>query len=203
MTTLIEIRHPLDGSQFSSEQLTARYEDEIASMSGHLAALESFVLPVARRRLSGTGLGAIDLRVQAHHLKRVLRRMEGRLRGGPRTGRSSTHDLHASMVKEFDALVAGEQEMVGHLNAQLDPVRRDRLVSVLARTSLRAPTRPHPHVPHIRGLSALAYRVCARLDRVLDTVDGRALHRRSPAASAAPAQAGFPVPVSASSDGGS
>ena len=35
MTTLIEIRHPLDGSQFSSEQLTARYEDEIASMSGH------------------------------------------------------------------------------------------------------------------------------------------------------------------------
>ena len=38
---------------------------------------------------------------------------------------------------------------------------------------MKAPTRPHPHLPH-RGITgAIAFRVDAVRDRVLDTMDSR------------------------------
>lgn len=142
----------------------------MASTSRHLAALSAALLPYARN---------LD-REQAHDFVAQCRRLEfalveakAKLYGGAFAIHRTWRDVWADVVREFDATMELESQMVEALSGHLEPETMDALAIRLYHAELHAPTRPHPRAPH-HGLSGrVARRMLNTVDRFWDTAEGR------------------------------
>jgi hypothetical protein len=162
------------------------YDAEVATLSGHLAAVETVVHPVARKRLPG---GHASVAAQLRLARRVelhMRLLEGRLHGDTLAAPMSLGALQAQLTDLVALYCEGELSMARQLDAHLPAEQRRALVGALTSAVRRAPTRPHPYTPHPRGLGRLMFAVCAVWDRAFDVMDNRVVPAMRPPRSVPP-----------------
>lgn len=144
----------------------------VAWSSTHLAASDSVLYPVARRRLPEGRRRVRAARAHDHLLQQALCRLDRRLTGASHL---DALPLAAFVQKALTALrvhAENELELLELLLPRLDAAEQQELVDRMAAATDQAPTRPHPHTRHTL-LSPLVARLDAMVDRARDVMDNR------------------------------
>lgn len=144
----------------------------LASTSRHLNAVIAVVVPAARHRLDDGRDRAREFITQARRLEAALFQVKARLYGSTYAVRRSWESVWADVRTEFDATWELEERLATDLAARHtddDPDWGDRLY----RAELKAPTRPHPYVPHQGVAGRVARRAALQVDRFWDAAEGR------------------------------
>jgi hypothetical protein len=145
----------------------------VARLSGHLAAVQRAVYPVARRRL-GDNLHLLeDCRALARKTQWALRLLECRLAGEVTAAGHEAGTVHAWLGQCLDAYRSAERVMVAGVEERLTTRECEQLALAYRAALARAPTRPHPRGPRAGWPGRIAFRLHASWDRVLDAVDSR------------------------------
>jgi hypothetical protein len=144
----------------------------LASASRHHGAVLDVLVPAVRRRLPDGEDRAQEFVHRSRELEIALFNVKAKLYGSTYAIKRSWESIWADVRTEFDATWALERKLVDELAAHRhedDPDWGERLYHA----ELRAPTRPHPYVPH-RGLGGkLARTVALRVDRFWDMTESR------------------------------
>ena len=146
--------------------------DTVVWLSAHLAACQHTVHRAAGR-LPAAGRALAALRNADLELERVLRRVEQHHAGDSLAAQLNEERLDAVLRRALDAHDAAERDLVEGLMERLGDRDAEALMASYDEALQHAPTRPHPHTPHRGLLGALAFRVDAVRDKVMDTMDGR------------------------------
>lgn len=144
----------------------------LATVSRHLAATATVLVPIARRRLPDGADRVKDHLAQARRLSRELALVKAKLYGSVYAGGMTWSRLWEAVDREYRALTALQVALVQDLDAHPEVDDPD-LVLRLHRAELRAPTRPHPYLPQQGAPGAVARAVARRVDGFWDTVEGR------------------------------
>lgn len=143
----------------------------LAATSRHLNAVESVVLPAARKRIAG---GLVRRYVRASKdLERALVSVKAREYGSAYAVSLRWTDIWADVRTRLDAQQRAERELVTALTATLDGDAESRLTDRLERVEPLVASRPHPHVPHLGLLGLLARRALHVVDSFWDATEGR------------------------------
>src|SRR3954452_17621694 len=147
--------------------------DAVVWLSAHLAAVGRVITPVATSRLGETAAAQREGHRRDLELERMLRIAERRHSGDVLASGLDAERLRTSILSRLDAHAEIEHTRLTALADLLDDEEQRSLAEAYLHALMTAPTRPHPHLPH-RGLSgAIAFRVNAARDRLLDTMDSR------------------------------
>jgi hypothetical protein len=145
----------------------------LATSSRRVSALEAVLVDAVRRHLGPAR--ADELRQACHALQLAMRTMHTRLYGSSQSMRMPWSDIWADVERHLETLLRLEQELAADLADLVPEHDLDAISGRLIATQLRAPTRPHPHLPR-RGLRGrLARRLASRADAFWDGVQGRAV----------------------------
>ena len=161
--------------------------DAVVWLSAHLAAGQRTVHRTAART-PGTARELNALRAADAELERVLRRVEQRHAGDSLAAQLDERRLGEALRSALARHCSTECDVVSGLVERLDSADVDVLMASYDDALRHAPTRPHPHTPHRGPLGALAFRVDAVRDKVMDTMDGR--HVPTPRTSREPRRPG-------------
>lgn len=145
--------------------------DAVVWLSAHLAAVARVIEPAARR-------DADPLVVGRHHdalhaLQRLLRVAERRHSGDALASAIDSGRLSGAMLRAIRDHEHAESELLQSLERALPAADIERLSTSYRHALEHAPTRPHPHAPHHGVFGAIAFRVDAVRDRVMNTMDSR------------------------------
>lgn len=144
----------------------------LASASRHLAAVTSVVVPAARTHLDDGVAKAREFVEHCRRLEMALNQVKAKLYGSSYAVRRSWTSIWNDVRDEFEATARLETRLVediaSHLHEQ-DPDWGEELYHA----ELRAPTRPHPFIPHQGARGKVARAVALRVDRFWDTAEGR------------------------------
>jgi hypothetical protein len=149
------------------------YDAEVAALSGHLAAIEAVLYPVARHRLDGGRAVVATHQRLARRIERLMRLIEGRFYGDAYAIDRRVEPLQRRLASLVRAYRRSELELARRLDATLTTAQRRAVAESLDAAMEHAPTRPHPYTPHSRWLAKLLFRVCAVWDNALDVMDNR------------------------------
>lgn len=151
-----------------------------AGTSRHLHAVDEALLPAVSAHVENGSALVHEYLPTARHLEVLLFHVKAHEYGSTW---ETTHDWPTLWGEVEQALVAQqvkEEELVSHLAEEASD---DVLVLVAGRMTLaerRAPSRPHPHLPHT-GLSGKVVRRLARpVDAIWDSVEGRSVGNPKP-----------------------
>jgi ribosomal protein S18 acetylase RimI-like enzyme len=147
--------------------------DAIAWLSAHLAASARTVRSVASRRLQEPTAAVREITRRDVELERMLRIAERRHSGDALAAGLDTERLRQSLLQRLEAHAETEHIRLAALSEALSVEDEWSLAESYLDALVKAPTRPHPHLPHHGVVGAIAFRVEAVRDRVLDTMDGR------------------------------
>lgn len=147
--------------------------DGVVWASAHLAAFERAVLPVVRRVIGDGRAAVAAVRRHATRLEGVLRMLERRETGDVLAAQMDEERLCRELVDLLTEHARMERVLLVRLGDRLNAAEQDALAAAYRRALEHAPTRPHPHVPHSGPLGALAFRVDAVRDRLMDVMDAR------------------------------
>ena len=165
-----------------------KHLDAVVWLSAHVAAGQRAVHRAARQLPGVTRLALDRARAADHELEIVLRRAEQRFSGDSLAAQLDGTRLERDLRLALDRHALAECELVTALADRLDDNLIDDVSASYDGALRHAPTRPHPHVPHRGLLGAVAFRVDAMRDRVMDTMDAR--HVPSPRTERQPRTAG-------------
>jgi hypothetical protein len=144
----------------------------LASASRHLAAVTAVLIPAARRRLPEGRERTAEFIGRCKSLEIALNQVKAKLYGSTYAIRRRWPDIWDEVRTEFEAL----WELERALARDLVEHRRDDdpdWSQLLHLGELKAPTRPHPYLPH-QGLPGRTARAVAlRVDRFWDAAEGR------------------------------
>jgi hypothetical protein len=145
----------------------------LASTSRHVAAANAVLLPaVTRQGPDGRHL-AHEFARQSRRLEAAMFQVKGKLYGSTYSIRRPWTTVWGEVHDELEAWFGLEESLVAHIAA--DPDVRRNLAQRLYVGETRAPSRPHPYLPH-RGLAGrVARRVARGVDQFWDTAEGRML----------------------------
>src|SRR3954464_13149020 len=147
--------------------------DAVVWLSAHLAAVGRVITPVATSRLGETAAAQREGHRRDLELERMLRIAERCHSGDVLASGIEGERLRTSILSRLDAHAEVEHTRLTALADLLDVEEQRALAEAYLDALKKAPTRPHPHLPH-HGLSgAIAFRVNAVRDRLLDTMDSR------------------------------
>jgi len=146
--------------------------DAVVWLSAHLAACQRTVHRAAAGE-AGTSAALNALRAADFELERVLRRVEQRHAGDALAAQLDEHRLGEALRRALRRHSDAECDVVSRLVERLPAPDVDALMASYDDALRHAPTRPHPHAPHRGLLGALAFRVDAMRDKLMDTMDGR------------------------------
>jgi hypothetical protein len=145
----------------------------VVRLSGHLAAMQRTVYPVARRRLGGDLSLLQECRAHARETGWALRLLHCHLAGdGAAAGRKPEH-VHGWLEQCLAGYRPAERALVARMEDRLTAGEREQLALGYRAALDRAPTRPHPRGPHTGWPGRLAFRLHAFWDGVLDGIDSR------------------------------
>lgn len=147
--------------------------DAIVWLSAHLAAVARTIRPVASRRLEEPAVALRDITRRDVELERMLRIAERRHSGDALAAGLDLERLRLSMLERLEAHTETEHTRLAALTKVLSVEEERSLAEAYLDALVKAPTRPHPHLPHHGVVGAIAFRVEAVRDRLLDTMDGR------------------------------
>jgi hypothetical protein len=145
----------------------------LASGSRHLAAIHAVLLPLARRRLPEGAHRAHEYAHQSKRLEVALAATKAKLYGSAYAVTRPWSEIWEEVRRELAATLELERELVADLSHHLGDAEHGELIDRLYRAEQRAPTRPHPYVPHLGIRGKLARGVCRRVDQFWDTTEGR------------------------------
>ncbi len=145
----------------------------LASTSRHLAAVNAVLAPAARRHLDHGHRRVHELTQQSRRLELALAQLKAKLYGSAGVVRRPWISVWEETERELAATRALEFSLVTDLRDALTPVQQSQLAERLHRSERRAPTRPHPFLPHRGASGRLARQVARRVDRFWDTAEGR------------------------------
>jgi len=145
----------------------------LASGSRHLAAIHAVLIPLARRRLPEGSHRAHEYAHQSKHLEVALAATKAKLYGSAYAVTRPWSEIWEEVRRELAATLELERELVADLSHHLGDAEHGELIDRLYRAEQRAPTRPHPYVPHLGIRGKLARGVCRRVDQFWDTTEGR------------------------------
>ncbi|HET7311113.1 MAG TPA: hypothetical protein VFJ17_07285 [Mycobacteriales bacterium] len=152
---------------------SARPLDAIVWLSAHLAAVARTIRPVASRRLDEPAAVLRDITRRDVELERMLRIAERRHSGDALAAGLDTARLRRSLLERLTTHAEAEHARLAALGERLSVDEQRALADSYLDALAKAPTRPHPHLPHDGVVGAIAFRVEAVRDRLLDTMDGR------------------------------
>lgn len=144
----------------------------LASASRHNAAVNAVLVPAARRLPDGPRL-THEFVHRSRALERSLFELKSKLYGSAYAVRLPWSVVWSDVRRDFDAAWQAEHDLVNSLATVLDKAGADDLADRLYRCELRAPTRPHPYLPHQRVAGRVARKVSRQVDRFWDTAEGR------------------------------
>lgn len=152
---------------------TERPLDAIVWLSAHLAATARTIRPIAARRLSESAAAVREVTRRDVELERMLRIAERRHSGDALAAGLDSGRLRDSLMERLAAHADTEHQRLAALSQVLSGDEERSLAESYLDALVKAPTRPHPHLPHDGVVGAIAFRVEAVRDRLLDTMDGR------------------------------
>jgi hypothetical protein len=147
--------------------------DAVVWLSAHLAAVARTIRPVASRVLGEPAATLRDITRRDVELERMLRIAERRYSGDALAAGLDIERLRVSLLERLETHGETEHARLAALTAVLSGDEERALAESYLDALVKAPTRPHPHLPHHGVVGAIAYRVEAVRDRLLDTMDGR------------------------------
>jgi hypothetical protein len=183
LTTNVELTHEVLAARLDDARHSKPTKDRprdrfpstdrfLASASRHVAAVNSVLLPAAAHQPEGRQF-AKEFARQSRRLEAAMAQAKGKLYGSTYSIRSPWTSVWGEIHDELEAWFAMEASLVERLKAS--PDARKKLAERLYAVESRAPSRPHPYLPH-RGLPGRAARRVARgVDRFWDTAEGRML----------------------------
>jgi len=145
----------------------------LASSSRHLAAVNAVLVPAARRELPDGSHRAHEFSRQCRHLEAALAQTKAKLYGSAYAVSEPWPEIWHDVRREFDRTMTMEHDLTSSLAEHLDDEENEALVDRLYRAERKAPTRPHPYVPHLGVTGRVARGVCRQVDRFWDTAEGR------------------------------
>jgi hypothetical protein len=149
------------------------YDAEVATLSGHLAAVEAVLYPVARKRLDGGRAEVAAQQRLSRRIERLMRLIEGHFYGEVHAIDMRVEPLQRRLVQLVEDSRRTELDLARRLDATLTAAQRRAVAESFAAARKHAPTRPHPYTPHTRGLAGFAFQLCALWDRAFDVMDNR------------------------------
>jgi len=120
-------------------------------------------------------------------IEQLLRVLEQQLTGDALAAHIDQKLLVRSLADRLVEYVEQEGRLLDLLRSRLSFEAQRDLAAAYQRALQHGPTRPHPHAPHGRMLSRLAYRLNGSRDRLMDTLDSR--HVPTPHRSRSPVKA--------------
>lgn len=150
----------------------------LAAASRHLNTIESVLLPVAQKQLSDDQDLVHDYVRASKDLEAALVIAKGREYGSAYAVSMRWEDVWATVRKGLDDLRRRELELAAALEPRLDETALDDLVGRMHRFEPNAPSRPHPHAPHLGLLGHLSRRFLHAVDSFWDTAEGRMVPER-------------------------
>ncbi|HET6167966.1 MAG TPA: hypothetical protein VFE07_14135 [Marmoricola sp.] len=153
----------------------------LAATSRHLNAVESVLLPVAQKRLDDTDLVHDYVRA-SKDLEMALVDAKGREYGSAYSVSMSWQEVWDAVRTRLERERAVELELAQRLEGELDAVELDALADRLETAEPDAPSRPHPHAPHLGAKGRVARRVLHTIDAFWDTAEGRIVPEKEHAA---------------------
>jgi hypothetical protein len=170
-------RHVLAMDGYDQEDA---YDAEVATLSGHLAAVEAVLYPVARKSLDGGRAEVAAQQRLSRRIERLMRLIEGHFYGEVYAIDMRVEPLQRQLEQLVEASRRCELDLARRLDAALTAAQRRVVADDFAAARKRAPTRPHPYTPHLRGLARLAFQACSLWDRVFDVMDNRNVPGQAP-----------------------
>ena len=153
----------------------------LAATSRHLNAVESVLLPVAQKRLHDDDL--VHEYVQASkELETALVAAKGREYGSAYSSSTSWKEVWDSVRSSLEHERGVELELAERLEHELGEGELDELVDHLEQAEPDAPSRPHPHAPHLGAKGRIVRRVLHAVDSFWDTAEGRMVPEKEHAA---------------------
>lgn len=161
-----------DGGQ-GPRETHKRTDAFLATTSRHLAAVDEVLLPAVRAHVPDGRRLAAEYLPAARRLESDLCLVKARLYG----------EAHAVRLSWWQLLQETQEHLLRH--DQLEAALAEKLIASgpdegpddlaqqLYRAELRAPTRPHPYLPHNGRFGRAARRLWAIADRFWDSAQGR------------------------------
>jgi hypothetical protein len=156
------------------------YDAEVATLGGHLAAVEAVLYPVARRHLAGGRAAVAAQQRLDRRIERLMRLIEGRFYGDAYAIDMKVEQLQDQLAQLVEVSRRTELDLARRLDRTLTTAHRAAVADSFAAAMAHAPTRPHPYLPHSMGLGKLSFRVSALWDRALDVMDNRTVPGTTP-----------------------
>lgn len=143
----------------------------LISACRHVSAVSTVL--VDEMAASGDRTGARRLAKECHDLQVAMMRAKARLYGSGSMAGVPWHQIWPDVVERFEAFTATEHRIVSDLSARLAPGALDELAQRLCLGELRAPTRPHPNLPHGRLGGRMMQAMYRVTDGIWDGLEGR------------------------------
>lgn len=147
----------------------------LAATSRHLAAVQGVLLEEVRRSVPQPEALLAEYLEAARELEQSLSLVKARLYGEAHAIHLAWQALWTRVRTQLTTHNRLEIRMVDELIRLDDPNRVDGLARRLFDAEKRAPTRPHPLLPHTGRFSGVARRIWAVADRFWDTAEGRVI----------------------------
>jgi hypothetical protein len=145
----------------------------LATTSRHLNAVESVLLPVAQKRIPD-GQDLVHAYVHASKdLEVALVNAKGREYGSANSVKMQWPEVWAAVRTRLAQERLLELEIAERLSAELDDAEVTDVVERLESSEPDAPSRPHPHAPHLGTKGRIARRMLHAVDSFWDTTEGR------------------------------
>lgn len=147
----------------------------LAATSRHLAAVEEVLVDEVRHVVPDAEPLVTDYLEAARDLEQALALVKARLYGEAHAAVLGWPQLWTRVRDRLDRHNRLENELVSQLARHGRPDHTDALARAVFEAETRAPTRPHPLLPHRGLLGHLARRVFAVADRFWDAAEGRVI----------------------------
>jgi hypothetical protein len=167
-----QARHRRSGSRST---LTRDTDAFLATTSQHLAAVIEVIVPAAQEQGRDGSRDARHFLRECRRLEKALVLAKGKLYGSANSAHIPWARVWRHVAATFDRVLDAEQRMIDRLAADVAPAHQELLVSRWTDAEPKAPTRPHPYLPHCGASGRIARRIWARADRAWDYAEGRVL----------------------------
>jgi len=145
----------------------------LATASRHNAAFATVIVPEVRVVVPDGHLRAKEFIHQSKALEIALGQLKAKLYGEAHAIHRSWDDVFGEVRRQAESTWRAERALVAELRYADRPERRNELLGCFDRAERRAPTRPHPYVPHQGLRGSLARHLTRYVDRFWDLAEGR------------------------------
>lgn len=145
----------------------------LAATSRHLNAISAVMLPLVRKRLDDGHDRARTLVASIRPLEVALNLVKAKLYGATFAQHQLWPEVWARLQTPFDRTLDLERSLAQDLDAALEHADAEEVADELHDAAERAPSRPHPFLPHQGVGAGTARAVAAKVDSFWDTAEGR------------------------------